>query len=72
MRPLNLAAGQIVPHSAWSAARCALLEALLTGDWTTADASVSVHRREAAGLVASYLQWHLERVLKSLKHVERT
>ncbi|MCU1564701.1 MAG: hypothetical protein JWN05_3080, partial [Arthrobacter sp.] len=22
--------------------------------------------------VASYLQWHLERVLKSLKHVERT
>ena len=32
----------------------------------------SVHRREAAGLVASYLQWHLERVLKSLKHVERT
>ena len=24
------------------------------------------------GLVASYLQWHLERVLKSLKHVERT
>jgi DNA repair protein RecO (recombination protein O) len=46
--------------------------ALLTGNWTTADASASVHRREAAGLVASYLQWHLERVLKSLKHVERT
>jgi DNA repair protein RecO (recombination protein O) len=46
--------------------------ALLTGDWTTADASLPVHRRESAGLVASYLQWHLERVLKSLKHVERT
>jgi DNA repair protein RecO (recombination protein O) len=49
-----------------------LLGALLTGDWTTADASLPVHRREAAGLVASYLQWHLERVLKSLKHVERS
>jgi DNA repair protein RecO (recombination protein O) len=49
-----------------------LLAALLTGDWTTADASLAPHRKEAAGLVAAYLQWHLERVLKSLKHVERT
>jgi len=48
-----------------------LLGALLTGDWPTADASLPVHQREAAGLVAAYLQWHLERVLKSLKHVER-
>jgi DNA repair protein RecO (recombination protein O) len=37
-----------------------------------ADASLPVHRKEAAGLVAAYLQWHLERVLKSLKHVERS
>lgn len=49
-----------------------LLGALLTGDWSVADASDSRHRREAAGLVASYLQWHLERALKSLKHVERS
>ena len=49
-----------------------LLGALLTGDWHTADASLPLNRRESAGLVASYLQWHLERVLKSLKHVERT
>lgn len=49
-----------------------LLAALLTGDWATADVSVPVHRKEAAGLVAAYLQWHLERVLKSLKHVERS
>ncbi len=49
-----------------------LLGALLTGDWVTADSSESLHRREAAGLVASYLQWHLERALKSLKHVERS
>ena len=48
-----------------------LLGALLTGDWLTADGSDVPHRREAAGLVAAYLQWHLERVLKSLKHVER-
>ena len=33
--------------------------------WTRAD---SPARREAAGLVASYLQWHLERAVKSLKH----
>lgn len=49
-----------------------LLAALLTGDWTTADSSQEPHRREGAGLVAAYLQWHLERVLKSLKHVERS
>jgi DNA repair protein RecO (recombination protein O) len=49
-----------------------LLAALLTGDWATADQSLPLHRKEAAGLVAAYLQWHLERVLKSLKHVERT
>jgi DNA repair protein RecO (recombination protein O) len=49
-----------------------LLAALLSGDWATADSSASVHRREAAGLVAAYLQWHLERALKSLKHVERS
>ena len=29
-------------------------------------------RREASGLVAAYLQWHLERQLKSLPLVERT
>jgi DNA repair protein RecO (recombination protein O) len=49
----------------------ALLAALLSGDWTTADASAQPHRKEAAGLVASYLQWHLERVVRSLRHVER-
>ncbi|MFM8523973.1 MAG: DNA repair protein RecO, partial [Actinomycetota bacterium] len=28
--------------------------------------------REASGLVAAYLQWHLERELRSLPMVERT
>lgn len=48
-----------------------LLAALLSADWPAADSSVSGSRNEAAGLVAAYLQWHLERSLKSLKHVER-
>lgn len=48
-----------------------LLASLLAGDWAKAETSVAPQRREAAGLVASFLQWHLERVLKSLKHVER-
>ncbi|HJY26330.1 MAG TPA: DNA repair protein RecO, partial [Actinomycetes bacterium] len=27
--------------------------------------------REGSGLVAAYLQWHLEQGLRSLRHVER-
>ena len=49
-----------------------LLAALLSGDWETADASEPRHRREGSGLVAAYLQWHLERGLRSLPMVERT
>jgi DNA repair protein RecO (recombination protein O) len=48
-----------------------LLGALLSGDWTVADASEGRARREASGLVSAYLQWHLERQLKSLPLVER-
>ena len=49
----------------------ALLEALLTGDWEVADAAEPRTQREASGLVAAYLQWHLERGLRSLRLVER-
>jgi DNA repair protein RecO (recombination protein O) len=49
-----------------------LLVALLTGDWVTADASDPRPRRETSGLVSAYLQWHLERGLRSLPLVERT
>ncbi len=49
----------------------ALLGALLSGNWAGADASAPLHRREAAGLVAGYVQWHLERTVRSLKLVER-
>ena len=48
-----------------------LLGALLSADWATADASGSRERREASGLVAAYLQWHLERGLRSLPLVDR-
>lgn len=48
-----------------------LLGALLSGDWEVADASEERARREASGLVSAYLQWHLERQLRSLPLVER-
>jgi DNA repair protein RecO (recombination protein O) len=49
----------------------ALMRALLGGDWLTSDASDLATRREASGLVAAHLQWHLERGLRSLRLVER-
>lgn len=48
-----------------------LLAALLSGDWELADQSPARSRREASGLVAAYLQWHLERGVRSLRLVER-
>lgn len=54
-----------------SPATIALLGALLSGDWTVADASEDRDRREASGLVAAFLQWHLERGLRSLPLVDR-
>jgi DNA repair protein RecO (recombination protein O) len=54
-----------------SPAALALLLALLTGEWDDADGTESAVRREASGLVAAHLQWHLERGLRSLALVER-
>ena len=48
-----------------------LMGALLSGDWEIAMASENRNRREASGLIAAYLQWHLERGLRSLPMVER-
>jgi DNA repair protein RecO (recombination protein O) len=59
--------GSAVPQQA----TVELLGALLAGEWQSADASEPRHRREASGLVAAYLQWHLERGLRSLRLVER-
>lgn len=48
-----------------------LMGSLLAGDWPAAEASTARQRRDAAGVTAAYLQWHLERALRSLPHVER-
>jgi DNA repair protein RecO (recombination protein O) len=56
-----------VPHRA----TLDLLGALLAGHWEAADASEERYRREGNGLVAAYLQWHVERGLRSLRLVER-
>ncbi len=47
-----------------------LMTALLRGDWPRADASELRHQVECSGLVAAYLQWHLEHSIRSLRHVE--
>jgi DNA repair protein RecO (recombination protein O) len=49
----------------------ALMAALLSADWARADASLAGPRREASGLIAAPLQWHLERQLRSLPLVDR-
>lgn len=48
-----------------------LLEALLNGDWPTAEAADTPARRDGSGLVAAHLQWHLEGRLRSLPLVQR-
>ena len=53
-----------------SAHTVALMGALLRGDWPLADAALRRHQVECSGLVAAYLQWHLEHSIRSLRHVE--
>jgi DNA repair protein RecO (recombination protein O) len=60
-----------VPGAATPSARTiALMSALMSGDWPHADASERQHQVECSGLVAAYLQWHLEHSIRSLRHVE--
>jgi DNA repair protein RecO (recombination protein O) len=49
-----------------------LLAALLAGDWATVEAAADRERSQASGVVAAYAQFHLERGLRSLQHVDRT
>lgn len=44
-----------------------LLAALLSGDWDAALAADELERGQAAGIVAAYTQWHMERGLRSLR-----
>ncbi len=48
-----------------------LMAALAGGNWTVAEDAENTSRREASGLVAALLQWHLERGLRSLVMVDR-
>jgi DNA repair protein RecO (recombination protein O) len=48
-----------------------LMSALLSSDWPTADAASGPACREASGLIAAHLQWHLERGIRSLPLVDR-
>jgi len=48
-----------------------LMQALMSGDWEVADASLAKDRNEVSGIVAAYTQWHLERGLRSLPLVDR-
>ncbi len=49
----------------------AVLAALLTGDWSVVDTAEPRHLKEASGVVAAYLAWHLERGLRSFAYLER-
>ena len=48
-----------------------LMGALLSSQWDVAESSDPKSRREASGVIAAYLQYHLERSLRSLPLVER-
>jgi len=48
-----------------------LMTALLSGDWASADVTAAPACREASGLIAAHLQWHLERGIRSLPLVDR-
>lgn len=50
----------------------ALLQSLIAGDWKEIDVTPDAIAREASGIVAAYVQWHLERGLRSLEHIDRT
>lgn len=77
-RWLNPSAGGVLcsdcrlPGSATpSAETVAVLGALLAGDWAHVQAAEPRHLKEASGVVAAYLAWHVERGLRSLVYVER-
>ncbi|WP_203567115.1 DNA repair protein RecO [Aestuariimicrobium ganziense] len=55
-----------------SPAALALLVAELTGEWEATRDLPSGVLREASGLVAAFVAWHLDRGLRSFSHLERS
>ena len=48
-----------------------LLQALASGEWDVAESSGSSARKQASALVSAFTQFHVERAVKSLSHMER-
>lgn len=48
-----------------------LMQALLEGDWSTADQATGSQKNEVSGIVAAYTQWHMDKTLRSLPLVDR-
>jgi DNA repair protein RecO (recombination protein O) len=48
-----------------------VLGALLAGDWDVVAATEPRHLKEASGVIAAFLAWHLERGLRSFAYLER-
>ncbi|MCK6065474.1 MULTISPECIES: DNA repair protein RecO [Microbacterium] len=53
-----------------AAPTASLLRSLLRGDWQQVDEAAPAATSAASGLIAAYAQWHLERGIRSLAHVE--
>lgn len=49
-----------------------LLGSLLAGEWDIVDVADAAVQSRASGLVAAYVQWHLERGLRSYAHLSST
>ncbi|WP_243074896.1 DNA repair protein RecO [Microbacterium sp. SS28] len=47
-----------------------LLQSLMAGEWDAVDAASPRDTASVSGLIAAYAQWHLERGIRSLSHVE--
>ncbi|MFJ4225361.1 DNA repair protein RecO [Microbacterium sp. NPDC089695] len=47
-----------------------LLRSLMAGEWDVIDAASTAETSAASGLIAAYVQWHLERGIRSLAHVK--
>jgi DNA repair protein RecO (recombination protein O) len=48
------------------------LVALLQGDWPVVESAPAKNKQEASGLIAAHTQYHLERHVKSLAHLDRS
>lgn len=46
------------------------LRSLMAGEWDVVDAAAPATTAAASGVVAAYAQWHLERGIRSLSHLE--